>query len=261
MRTPLAAWRAGVRWPLALIAPARRARRRDPPLRSDRLAVPGRADPAPARSDARSPRRPRRRPASAPRAFASACSAASASAPRSIEIGAPTWSPTPHTLLVRDASAEARLPRPLACLARRAPAHRRPRGGVARRPPRAPRRRPRVVAVRQEAGGAGRSQGGAAADLRPARRRRRARALCRRGAAGRRRRALRAQRGQRSRRQGVGELAGERLVCCVRRRFGASACGEQRGKRRHRHPRRRRSGQCEGRRQRAPRARRKRACA
>ena len=50
MRTPLAAWRAGVRWPLALIARRRRARRRDPALRSDRLAVPGRADPASARS-------------------------------------------------------------------------------------------------------------------------------------------------------------------------------------------------------------------
>ena len=103
MRNPLAAWRAGVRWPLALLARARGAGRRHRRLRSDRLAVPGRPDPAPAREDARPPASSSAATPSARRACASACSAACAFAPTSIEIGAPGWSPAPHMLLARDA--------------------------------------------------------------------------------------------------------------------------------------------------------------
>ena len=119
MRTPLAAWRAGVRWPLALIALVAALVVAVARLRGDRLAVPGRADAAPARRmlDRRVVLGGDGERASGVRIGLLGSVRVRAA---SIEIGAPAWSPTPHTLLARDAQPEARLPRPLARLARRA---------------------------------------------------------------------------------------------------------------------------------------------
>ena len=95
---------------------------------------------------------------SAPRACASACSAACASRARvDRDRRAGVEPDAAHAAGARRAP-EARLPRPLARLARRAAAHRRTsrRASLDARA-RAPRRRPRLVAVRQEEGRAGRA--------------------------------------------------------------------------------------------------------
>ena len=61
MRNPLAAWRAGVRWPLATLGLVAALVVVDPGLRVDRLAVPGRAGPTLAGEHTRPPGRVQRR--------------------------------------------------------------------------------------------------------------------------------------------------------------------------------------------------------
>ena len=198
MRTPLAAWRAGVRWPLALIGLL--AAIVVGVLICEAIGWPFLVAPMQHRLETLLDRRVVLGAGSERAAGVriGLLGSVRVSAP-SIEIGPPSWSPTPHTALARDA----RLKLGYLDLWRAwhgdAAAHRRPRGGIARCLPRAPRRRPRLVAVRQAEGRKRREEGGVAADVRPARRRRRPRALQRRSPAGRHRRAIRAQRRQQPR--------------------------------------------------------------
>ena len=124
MRTPLAAWRAGVRWPLALIALV--AALVVAILVCEAIGWPFLVGPIQHRLEAMLDRRvvlggDAQRASGVRIGLLGSVRVRAAS----IEIGAPAWSPTPHTLLARDANLQARLPRPLARLARRAAAHRR----------------------------------------------------------------------------------------------------------------------------------------
>ena len=151
MRSPLAAWRAGVRWPLALIDGGRRAGRRRSSL-CEAIGWPflvG-AGAAAARQGARSSRRLRRRGERRLGRSHRPDRQRARARPHSIEIGAPSWSATPHMLLATDARPEARLFRPLARLAAAARCTSRTWRRARSTAPRAPRRRPRLVAVRQQ---------------------------------------------------------------------------------------------------------------
>ena len=103
MRTPLAAWRAGVRWPLALIALV--AALVVAILLCEAIGWPFLVGPIQHRLEAMLDRRVvlggHRQLASGVRIRLLGSVRVRAA---SIEIGAPAWSPTPHTLLAREAN-------------------------------------------------------------------------------------------------------------------------------------------------------------